>query len=105
MMPTAVNIKPAAADTALVRRIHHDVEGKGRSAPSAAAAVTLEEASLLRPDDGPGRLRFYLSDIPWTFTDVGTRFLGEPIPEVHTVNLDELERAGRLDPLRKGGNT
>jgi glutamate racemase len=50
-----------------------------------------------------GRLTFYLSDIPWKFTEVGARFLGQPIDEVTTVNLDEAEHAGRLGDPRKEG--
>ncbi len=69
---------------------------------AAAAADQLATTGLLRHDDRAGRLEFYLSDIPWTFKEVGARFLGRPIDEVHTVNLDELEGAGRLDLSRKG---
>ncbi len=72
---------------------------------AAAAADRLEAAGLLQKQDNAGRLDFYLSDIPWTFTEVGARFLGRAIDEVHTVNLDELEGAGRLDLSRKGDET
>jgi glutamate racemase len=69
---------------------------------AAAAARRLEAAGLRRDGEDAGRLAFYLSDLPWTFTEIGARFLGRPIGEVHTVNLDELEGAGRLDLSRKG---
>jgi len=39
---------------------------------------------------GPvGVFEYYLSDIPWKFREVGARFLGRPIDEVHTVNVNE----------------
>jgi glutamate racemase len=41
-----------------------------------------------------GKLRFYLSDIPWKFAEIGARFLGKPITQVETVDLDEMEEAG-----------
>jgi glutamate racemase len=44
----------------------------------------------------PGRLTFYLSDIPWKFAEIGERFLGGPIEQVTTVNLDEAEFTGSL---------
>ncbi|MFH1843467.1 MAG: glutamate racemase [bacterium] len=72
-----------------------------------AAADLLAASELARngtatavdaPDTGQaaGRLTFYLSDIPWKFAEVGARFLGQPIDDVTTVNLDEVEAAGRL---------
>ena len=67
-----------------------------------AAAEQLAAADLQRTDDNAGRLEFYLSDIPWTFTEVGAQFLGRPITDVRTVNLDELEAEGRLDLAGKG---
>jgi glutamate racemase len=71
----------------------------------AAAAADRLDADQLGATGAAGRLTFYLSDLPWTFKEVGARFLGQPIAEVHTVNLDELEGAGRLDPVRKGDET
>jgi glutamate racemase len=71
---------------------------------AAAASRSLESAGLLRENAAPGHLEFYLSDLPWTFTEIGARFLGRPIGEVHRVNLDELERAGHLDRTRKGNS-
>ncbi len=68
---------------------------------AASAERTLAGEDLLRVGNGVGNLTFYLSDIPWTFTEVGARFLGQAIPGVTTVNLDELEAAGRLDLVRK----
>lgn len=69
-----------------------------------AADRLLQEQGLRRRDGRPqdphalpqGRLSFYLSDIPWKFTEVGRRFLGRPIAEVRTVGLHELDEAGRL---------
>jgi glutamate racemase len=42
-----------------------------------------------------GRLSFVLSDIPWKFAEIGARFLGQPIADVETVGLDEMEAVGR----------
>lgn len=70
-----------------------------------AAETALRAADLLRRGRHHGRLSFYLSDIPWTFTEVGARFLGQPITDVETVNLDELEGEGRLDLARKGDDS
>ncbi len=68
-----------------------------------AAARELERAGRARPNGGAeGFLRFYLSDIPWKFAEAGARFLGQPLGEVETVNLDEAELAGRLVRNGKG---
>jgi len=68
------------------------------SADALAAAATdmLAQLDLLRDesDPAPGRLRFILSDIPWKFAEIGARFLGQPIADVTTVGLDEMEAAG-----------
>jgi hypothetical protein len=69
---------------------------------AAAAAKQLEAAGLFHDEGATGKLEFYLSDIPWTFTEVGAQFLGRPITDVRTVNLDELEAEGRLDLAGKG---
>jgi glutamate racemase len=63
---------------------------------AAAAAGLLAELDLLRngDDPAPGRLQFILSDIPWKFAEIGARFLGQPIADVKTVGLDEMEAAG-----------
>jgi len=73
---------------------------------AAAAVQRLATDGRLRGDPGRrGRLQFYLSDIPWKFAEVGARFLGRPIEDVQTVNLDELEREGRLAPAEEGRAT
>ena len=64
-----------------------------------AAEAELEDQGLA--GGGCGRLEFWLSDMPWKFREVGERFLGRPIPEVHTVNLNEAhweEEQRRKDP-------
>jgi glutamate racemase len=59
----------------------------------------LGETGLLRATEKQeGQLSFHLSDIPWKFAEIGARFLGKPINEVNTVGLDEMERAGRIEP-------
>ncbi len=72
---------------------------------AAAAQTRLTAAGLCRTVLGEGRLTYYLSDIPWKFTEVGERFLGRPIADVMTVNLDELEGEGRLSQAGKGEAT
>ncbi|MFO7654464.1 MAG: glutamate racemase [Candidatus Krumholzibacteriia bacterium] len=68
-----------------------------------AAHGRLAAAGLQRAVTGAGaaggRLTFYLSDFPWKFAEVGARFLGSPIENVITVNLDDLERTGGLPAL------
>jgi len=63
---------------------------------AAAAHERLTELNLLRPAavDRPGELLFLLSDIPWKFQEIGARFLGQPIVNMKTVGLDEMEAAG-----------
>jgi len=58
--------------------------------------ATTPDASSTDASPTEGSLTFYLSDIPWKFAEVGARFLGQPINDVTTVNLDEVEAAGRL---------
>jgi glutamate racemase len=65
-----------------------------------AARTRLAELSLLKAGPaaggtpGKGKLAFYLSDIPWKFSEVGARFLGKPILNVRSVGLAEMEAAG-----------
>ncbi len=57
---------------------------------AAAAEAELHARGLARAADGDtGTMEFWLSDLPWKFREVGARFLGRPIDEVHTVNLNE----------------
>jgi glutamate racemase len=58
---------------------------------AAAAVDTLDRDGLRCGHDRAGELRFYLSDLPWTFRTEGARYLGRDIEHVTTVNLDELE--------------
>ncbi len=64
---------------------------------AAAAHERLLELALLRPEateSRAGELSFLLSDIPWKFQEIGARFLGKPIENMKTVDLDEMEEAG-----------
>lgn len=69
---------------------------------SAAALATAAEEQLvalglLQAPTSPeraGTLSFLLSDIPWKFQEIGARFLGKPIENMKTVDLDEMEEAG-----------
>lgn len=106
-------LKRAAVDTLILGCTHYPLlkddiaayMGPGvelvDSAATLAAATErlLEESGLLRTgNDAGGQLSFHLSDIPWKFAEIGARFLGKPINEVSTVGLDEMERAGRIEP-------
>jgi glutamate racemase len=68
--------------------------GEKPAAPTAEAVPIPEQ---------PGKLTFFLSDIPWKFAEVGERFLGRPIQNVTTVDLDEFERAEGLTINGKDG--
>jgi glutamate racemase len=61
-----------------------------------AAQARLAALGLLRDETAgrPGELSFLLSDIPWKFQEIGARFLGKPIVNMQTVELDEMEEAG-----------
>lgn len=59
-----------------------------------AACGELGTRGLLVGGDRAGGLSFILSDIPWKFAEIGARFLGQPIVEVESVGLDEMEEAG-----------
>lgn len=69
---------------------------------AAAAVRELDDRGLRRTDPADGRLSFFLSDLPWTFQAEGARYLGRPIDDVVTVNLDELESEGNLSPCPEG---
>jgi glutamate racemase len=66
-----------------------------------AAVVLLRQENLLRRDGASaeessreGELSFFLSDLPWKFSQIGERFLGRPIANAKIVGLDEMEAAG-----------
>lgn len=69
---------------------------------AAAAEARLAADQQLRGGPDGGAMRFFLSDLPWTFREEGARYLGQPIDDVTTVNLDELEGDGRLAPCPEG---
>ena len=72
-----------------------------------AACGQLAADGLLCAAERPGRLSFLLSDIPWKFAEIGARFLGQPIRDVESVGLDEMEEAGRAlrpDASANGGH-
>ncbi len=51
-------------------------------------AELLSEKGLLRREASEPHHRFFLSDIPRKFPEVGKRFLGQPIPSITTVDLE-----------------
>jgi glutamate racemase len=61
-----------------------------------AAEDRLDSMQLLRRDKGrEGELSFYLSDLPWKFSEIGARFLGKPIADPQVVGLDDMEAVGK----------
>ncbi len=79
----------------------------GTAATSAAGGAGDACGDAAEGTDGTapaGRLEFWLSDLPWKFREIGERFLGRTIEDVRTVELEELESAGRrLETGRAGG--
>jgi glutamate racemase len=67
-----------------------------------AAASLLATTGRLRAPGHAGTLEFWLSDLPWTFQEIGARFLGQEITHVHPVELDDLEALGRAAAGREG---
>ncbi|RMI15188.1 MAG: glutamate racemase [Calditrichaeota bacterium] len=49
----------------------------------------LEEAQLSAPSRAVPKHRFYLSDLPYKFQEIGERFLERSLPHVETVNFEE----------------
>ena len=65
---------------------------------AAAAQKRLAEDGLRNSQpERRGKLDYFLSDIPWKFTEVGERFLGQPITDVTNVSLDELTSSVRKE--------
>jgi glutamate racemase len=54
------------------------------------ARSRMEKLDLLRKGGGPGTRRFFLSDVPTRFLEVGGRFLGEPIADLTGVDQAEI---------------
>lgn len=50
----------------------------------------LEHLDLLRQTPQPGARRFFLSDVPTRFREVGGRFLGEPIEDLTGIDQAEI---------------
>jgi glutamate racemase len=50
----------------------------------------LEQLDLLRQTPAPGVRRFFLSDVPTRFREVGGRFLGEPIEDLTGIDQAEI---------------
>jgi glutamate racemase len=56
---------------------------------AARAAQLLDSLHLSNPDPGPPVHRFFVTDVPQRFREIGERFLGGPLPDVQLVSLDE----------------
>jgi len=106
------SLQGAGVDTLILGCTHYpllkDVIGRfmGPDVALVDSAETLAEAAVgLLKERGlnrvgthaPGKMAFWLSDIPWKFQEVGSRFLGHPIDEVQTVNVNEANWDGHLD--------
>ena len=50
-------------------------------------ATFLKERSLGTEREGPGKLDLLVTDVPKSFRDVASRFLGEPVGDVHQIDL------------------
>lgn len=50
-------------------------------------AVVLEAAQLSNPQAGPPEYRFFITDVPQRFQEVGGRFLGRPLEHVSIVSI------------------
>lgn len=58
------------------------------------AQQVLESLGLLNTSSGIPRHEYYLSDFPHKFIEVGERFLGRTLEQVHRITLDELAGFG-----------
>jgi glutamate racemase len=68
------------------RVLHHSVTLiDSGEATAAAAKAMLAEHHLLNPSTMKPRLQFLVSDIPYRFTEVGERFLGQRLGKVERV--------------------
>lgn len=79
----------------LLKQTISEVMGEGVVLVDSAEVVAmkveglLSDRGLLKQGNSSPRHQFYLSDIPRKFPEIGERFLGQPIPAIVTVNLDE----------------
>jgi len=93
-------LRTARIDTLVLGCTHYGVlrasiqsafDGSDVVLVDSAAEVAREVASHLKPgSDRRGDSRFYVSDIPARFREVGSRFLGRPLPEVMLVDQTDL---------------
>jgi glutamate racemase len=51
--------------------------------------ILLGETGLLNSGESPQQTRFFVSDIPRKFDEVGTRFLGHPVVNATRIDFDE----------------
>ena len=51
---------------------------------------SLKRLGLLRSSSAPGSRRFFLSDVPVRFREIGGRFLGEPIEDLTWIEQSEI---------------
>ncbi len=62
---------------------------------------TLKQLKLEHKGTRPGEDRFYVSDIPQKFADIGARFLGEPLAHLKRVDFENflVEQNDRIEKL------
>ena len=71
----------------VIQRVVHDNVTMIDSGEETAAVVggMLEEAELRNPSRLKPHLQFFVSDVPYKFTEIGERFLGQKLGAVKTV--------------------
>lgn len=56
-------------------------------ATAEAVANLLEERGLANPGNSPAQRRYFVTDVPQRFREVGSRFLGEPVSSAEQIDL------------------
>jgi len=101
LVDSADALAAAAADLLVA---NGQLAGRDRTPAATGSRSAPSEGGTGGSPGERGKLAFYLSDIPWKFKEVGSRFLGQAIAQVTTVNLNEFERDGCLAVDRKDGS-
>ena len=68
------------------RILHHDVTLiDSGEATARAVSLMLDQHDLSNPSRMKPNLQFYVSDVPYKFSEVGERFLGQKLGRVHRI--------------------